>query len=139
MKVVAIIYRTLKNGKTFDDYRKAWFHTEGFGVPTDMYTVVNAFNPREIISIGIINTELSQVPDLLNIDVLQRLQNPLDDVIEETIVRHFGIVAAEDDFSSAGNLPYKPSEIDSSDIMTLADSLKEMIITASNARDRLKK
>ncbi len=43
MKAVAIVTRTLKPGKTYADYRKAWFHSNGFGVPTTMYTVVNAF------------------------------------------------------------------------------------------------
>lgn len=54
MKFVAMVTRTLKPGKTYEDYRNAWFHTTGFGIPTTMYTIINAFNPREIISIGIL-------------------------------------------------------------------------------------
>jgi len=45
VKSVTIIHRRLREGKTFDDHRKAWFHTTGFGAPTTMYTVVNAFDP----------------------------------------------------------------------------------------------
>jgi len=51
MKFVAIVTRTLRPGKTYDDYRKEWFHTNGFGIPRTMYPMVNAFNPHEIISI----------------------------------------------------------------------------------------
>ena len=29
---VAMITRRLKKGKTYDDFRRAWFHTTGFGV-----------------------------------------------------------------------------------------------------------
>lgn len=31
MKFVAIIHRRLREGKTFEDYRRAWFHATGFG------------------------------------------------------------------------------------------------------------
>ena len=53
MKFITIIHRRLREGKTFDDYRKAWFHATGFGAPTTMYTVVNAFDPRELISVAV--------------------------------------------------------------------------------------
>jgi hypothetical protein len=94
MKFIAMVTRTLKPGKSYDDYRQAWFHTKGFGVPTTMYTVVNAFNPREIISIGILDGDETQLFNALNIDVKDRLANPLDDIIESTIVRNFSIVTA---------------------------------------------
>ena len=84
MKFIAMVTRTLKSGKTYDDYREAWFHTNGFGVPTTMYTVINAFNPREIISIGIGDLEVSEIPGVLEIDVQDRLSNPLDEIIEST-------------------------------------------------------
>jgi len=29
---VSILTRRLREGKTYDDFRKAWFHTTGFGV-----------------------------------------------------------------------------------------------------------
>jgi len=111
-KFAAMVTRTLKPDKTYEDYRKAWFHTNGFGVPTTMYTVVNAFNPREIISIGIVNQELKDLEATLAIDVNERLKNPLDDVVESTIVRNFGIVIAIDDFSAKGQLPYKDAQVE---------------------------
>jgi len=48
----AIITRRLKEGKTYEDFRKAWYHTIGFGTANKMYTVVNGLDPREIIVIG---------------------------------------------------------------------------------------
>ena len=32
MITVAIVTRRLKEGKTYEDFRKAWYHTIGFGV-----------------------------------------------------------------------------------------------------------
>lgn len=145
MKMIAIVHRTLREGKSFDDYRKAWFHTRGFGVPTQMYTVVNTFNPREIISIGImdIDEEKYSIPDLLKIDMEERLKNPLDDIIEETIVRHFGIVVAQDDFSKAEILPYQPAMVDGketnlNEVFEALGVLSGMIAKTSAERDALK-
>ncbi len=43
MMVVSIIKRRLKEGKTYDDFRKAWYHTTGFGTTSKLYTMINAF------------------------------------------------------------------------------------------------
>jgi hypothetical protein len=144
MKMVAIITRTLKEGKSYEDYRKVWFHTLGFGVPTAMYTVVNAFNPMEIISIGIMDAELEQFAKSLDIDVKERMSHPMDDVVESTIIRTFGVVAAVDDFSSAGELEYCPPQVDGkvTDWNELASILAkgaEDIRRASEKRDMLRK
>src|SRR4030042_2469958 len=145
MKGVAIISRTLREGKSFDDYRKAWYHTHGFGIPTRMLTVVNLHNPREIISIGIMELEdISQLPSALNIDIEERLANPLDEIVEDTIVRKFGIIASEDDFSMVGEIPPKPLTIDGeevkySDLEEIMGIAASMFTAASEERDRRKK
>lgn len=144
MKFVAMVTRTLKPGKTYDDYRKAWFHTNGFGIPTTMYTVVNAFNPREIISIGILDGNEQQLFNALSIDVKDRLANPLDDVIEKTIVRNFGVVTAIDDFSPTGELQYVEPQVDGkitdqTELANLLESIANEIRKASTKRDALKK
>jgi hypothetical protein len=76
MKFMAIIHRRLREGKTVDDYRKAWFHASGFGAPTTMYTVVNTFDPRELISIaavglggGDFEETKSKMKSMLDIDL----------------------------------------------------------------------
>jgi len=141
VKGVAIITRTLREGKTFDDYREAWYHTHGFGVPTQMLTVVNLYNPREILSIGIMELDdIEQLPSVLQIDIEERLANPLDEVIEDTIVRQFGIVASEDDFSMAGEIPPKPmtvagEEVEYSDIERIIGIAAGMFTEAARERD----
>ncbi|HXY88778.1 MAG TPA: hypothetical protein VEG44_10080 [Candidatus Acidoferrales bacterium] len=74
--------------------------------------MINAFNPREIVVIGFVEMTPDQDPlSILRIDVKERLDNPLDDVIEPVIGREFGILVSEDDFSAAGSLEYKPPTI----------------------------
>ncbi|MDD1724415.1 MAG: hypothetical protein LUQ07_04730 [Methanospirillum sp.] len=46
---MAVVTRSLNEGKTYDDFRKAWFHTVSFGTTNRMYTLVNMADPREII------------------------------------------------------------------------------------------
>lgn len=143
VKGVALITRTLREGKTFDDYREAWYHTQGFGVPTQMLTVVNLHNPREIMSIGIMELEdIQQLKPALQIDIKERLSHPLDEVVEDEIVRKFGIIASEDDFSAVGEIPEKPTTVDGeevkySEIEKVIGTAAEMFTQAARERDRL--
>jgi hypothetical protein len=142
VKGMAIITRTLREGKTFDDYRKAWYHTHGFGMPTQMFTVVNLHNPREIVSVGIMEIEdIECLPSILQVDIEERLANPLDDVVEDNIVRQFGIIVSEDDFSAAGEIPPKPLTVDGeevkfSDIEEVIGVAADMFTKAAEERDR---
>ncbi len=102
---VAILSRRLKEGMTYEDFRKAWYHTTGFGVEgkenegsNRMLTLVNVFDPSEIIVLGFATTTLEQLKDALNIDVDFRGENPLDEVIEPEIDRKFALLISEDDF-----------------------------------------
>ncbi|MCL5036441.1 MAG: ROK family protein [Chloroflexi bacterium] len=143
---VAILTRRLKEGKTYEDFRKAWFHTTGFGLAggNKMYTMINAFDPREIIVIGITEVTLKQFSDTLNIDVDFRLEHSLDDIIEPEIGRKFGLLVSEDDFSAAGDIAYKPPCVSGKEtnIEEFYHDLKEaaeMIARASEKRDKAKK
>ncbi len=143
MKFVAIITRRLRPGKNYEDYRRAWFHIIGFGVPTTMYTVIDVFDSRKIISIGVLDCEPDELKKVLEIDVEERGAHPLDDVVESTIVRTFGVVAAVDDFSSAGalnwTLPIVDGEI--TDYAVLEQSLargRHLLEEAGAKRDAQK-
>ena len=47
-----------------------------------MFTIINGLNPREIIVIGFNETSMEQVPEeLAEIDIRERRNNPLDEVI----------------------------------------------------------
>jgi len=145
MMVVSIITRRLKEGKTYEDFRKAWYHTVGFGTASKLYTMINAFNPREIVVIGFVEMTPEQDPlSIARIEVKDRLAHPMDDVIEPEIGREFGILVSEDDFSAAGALGYKPPSIggQETDLAEIAEGLaaaKKLVALASKERDSAKK
>ncbi|UTB33093.1 MAG: ROK family protein [Methanobacterium sp. ERen5] len=144
MMTVAIVKRKLKPGKTYEDFRKAWYHTVGFGASTRMYTAINVFDPTEIIVMGFVESEVADFMEGLKIDVNERLENPLDDIIEPDIVRQFGMVVSEDDFSPAGAIEYKDASIENIEtnmqqVYNDISKIAKMIETASAERDELKK
>ncbi len=108
---VAIVRRRLREGKTYDDFRRAWYHTVGFGVSNRMLTVLNGVDPREVIVIGITEATEEQARELVAIDATEREKNPLDEVVEPEIERTFGVLIAEDDFSGSGPIEYKPATV----------------------------
>jgi hypothetical protein len=112
MKLISIITRRLREGKTYDDFRKAWYHTVGYGTPIKLYTAINAFDQREIIVIGFGKSKPGLDPmKMLGVEIKERLDNPLDAVVEPKIGRTFGVLVSEDDFSAAGKLQYKAASI----------------------------
>jgi hypothetical protein len=136
----AIITRRLKDGKTYEDFRKAWYHTIGFGTANKMYTIVNGLDPRGIIVIGFTETSMEQVRALADIDIRERRSNPLDEVIEPEIGRTYGILVAEDDFSSPGSLSYMaPSvggkETDLKEVDRNLQAAAKIITEVSQKRD----
>ncbi|MFH1159587.1 MAG: ROK family protein [bacterium] len=141
---VAILTRRLKEGKTYEDFRKAWYHTVGFGASNKMYTMINAFDPREIVVIGFTEMDPGQVLTELRIDVKERLGHSLDDVIEPEIEQKFGLLVAEDDFSAFGSLDYQPPRLHGveTNLTEFAQTLQQvatMISQAANERDCAKK
>ena len=145
---VSILTRRLREGKTYDDFRKAWYHTTGFGLngkevegsSNRMFTLVNVFDPREIIVLGFATTTLEQLNDALDIDVKVRGENPLDDVIEPEIGRKFCALISEDDFSAVGEIPYKPptiagKETDPKEFEKNLQALQGLFAVASKKRD----
>ena len=109
---VAILRRRLREGKSYEDFRQAWFHEVGFGAPNRMLTMLNVADPREVIVVGL--TRAASVEDgarLVGLDQSQRAASPLDDVIEPGVDRTFAILVAEDDFSAEGLLDYQPAAV----------------------------
>jgi len=112
MKGIVILTRRLKKGKTYEDFRKAWYHTVGYGVPVKLYSAINAFDQREIVVVALGEVGAGQDPTkLIQIEVKERLEHPLEVVIEPEVGRTFGIVVSEDDFSPTGKMEYKPASI----------------------------
>lgn len=110
-----------------------------------MYSAINAFDPQEIIVIGIGEINPDQDPmEILRIDVKERLNHPLEAVIEPEIGRTYGIVVSEDDFSPSGKIEYKSASVDGkeTDFNEVAQGLalaKKLITLASQERDEEKK
>jgi hypothetical protein len=108
---VAILRRRLREGKTYDDFRRAWYHQTGFGASNRMFTLLNVAEPREVIVIALTEATLENAGRLLEIDSDERTASPLDDVIEPALERSFGILVAEDDFSAAGPIEYRAASV----------------------------
>jgi hypothetical protein len=124
---VAIVKRRLREGKTYEDFRKAWYHTVGFGTTNKMLTVLNVADLREVIVIGLTATTIEQARDLIAIDAKERKEKPLNDIIEPEIDRTFGVLIAEDDFSGTGPIAYKSAYVDGkeTDMKEVAKNLSE--------------
>jgi hypothetical protein len=134
---VAIVTRRLRQGKSYEDFRKAWYHTVGFGVANTMLTVLNAADPREIIVIGLTEASEQQASELVAIDAAERESNPLDEVIEPQIERTFGVLIAEDDFSGSGTIDYQPAMVNG--VETNLDQVAAHIARAAPLLARLRK
>ncbi|MGO9119316.1 MAG: hypothetical protein ACLQPD_17125 [Desulfomonilaceae bacterium] len=61
--------------------------------------------------IGFVETDLEELRSSLDIEVKQRLENPLDNMIEPEINRQLGILISEDDFSASGSIEYRSASI----------------------------
>lgn len=146
---VSIITRRLRKGKSYDDFRKAWYHTTGFGVEgkeeggkNTMFTLINVFDPSEIVVLGFATTTLEQLKDALEIDVEYRGENPMDSVIEPEIGRKFCALISEDDFSAVGEIPYKPpsvagKETDLTEFDENLQAIKGLFASAAKKRDEI--
>ena len=144
MITVAIVTRRLKEGKTYEDFRRAWFHTTGFGTYSKLYTMLNVNDPGEITVIGFVEMSVENALEELEIDVKERLSHSLDDVIEPEIGRKFGILISEDDFSTLGNIGYKAASIhgEETNVTESTSNLTQMakaIEKASEKRDKARK
>ena len=143
MITVAVVTRRLQEGKSYDDFRRAWFHTTGFGTANRMFTFVNAADQKEITVIGMTEMDPDDLFSAFMMDVKERLANPLDEVIGPGIVRKFGILLAEDDFSADGTIAYRPASIggkesDPAGIIKELATVQAAVTQASKERDRAK-
>jgi len=63
--IISILTRTLREGKTLEDFRAAWERQGGFGVPTRVVTGQGLENPREIVTIGFSDLEVDEIEGFL--------------------------------------------------------------------------
>ena len=108
---VSIVTRTLREGKTYNDFRRAWYHSVGFGTTNKMLSMLNVANPREVIVVGLTDVSEESANDLIALDAKERREHSLDDVTEPEIQRTFAILVSEDDFSASGEIDFKPPTV----------------------------
>ena len=143
MFFVAMVTRRLRKGKSYEDFRKAWFHKTGFGGSSKFYTMINIFDPNEIIVMSIMETEIEKFKEQLEIEIKERLESSLDDIIEPDIERKFGLLVSEDDFSASGSIDYKPASISGNEtnfeqFRSDLQQIASLIQAAAQKRDSLK-
>ena len=63
--IVSILVRRLREGKTYDDFRRAWLPEKGFGWPTRVVTAQRLDDPREIVTIGFSDVGREEAESLL--------------------------------------------------------------------------
>ncbi len=103
MIVLAVLVRRLREGKTYEDFRKAWLPEQGFGFPTRVVSAVNAQDEREVITIGFSEIEESEAEAQLQRigPQEQRRHDKIDEMIEPGMTRKFYVQVADDDFTEA--------------------------------------
>ncbi len=103
MIVIAVLVRRLREGKTYEDFHKAWLPEQGFDFPTRVVSALNVQDEREVITIGFSEMEESEAEAQLQRigPQEQRRHEKIDEVIEPEMTRKFYVQVADDDFTEA--------------------------------------
>jgi hypothetical protein len=103
MIVIAVLVRRLREGKTYDDFRKAWLPEQGFGFPTRVVSAQRVDDDREIVTIGFSELGEAEAEEQLRRIGPQeeRRHERIDEVVEPEMTRRFYVQVAEDDFTDA--------------------------------------
>jgi hypothetical protein len=64
--IVSILVRRLREGKAYEDFRRAWLPEKGFGWPTRVVTAQRLDDPREIVTIGFSDVGREEAEALLS-------------------------------------------------------------------------
>jgi hypothetical protein len=104
VRFATVLVRTLKPGKTYDDFVAAWYPDQGFGVEgMGPVLATNAANERELLAFGIFD-----IPEDTSLDdVMARIaeqesarHDRIAEIIESTQLRGIYEVRDEYDFST---------------------------------------
>lgn len=101
----AILVRRLREGRTYEDFVKAWYPDKGFGFASGRGPIVatNVADPREIVTVALFELEPDEDMD----EAMERIaaqeavrHERIDEVIESTSLRGLYEVNEEFDFAS---------------------------------------
>lgn len=99
--LISVFIRKLNPGKTYEDFRNAWYPDKGFGIPARVINSVNKNDESEILSIGFL-----KLPDEDFNETIQRIaeqesvrHDRISEVIDKTSVKGIFIIKNDDDLS----------------------------------------
>jgi hypothetical protein len=96
-----VFVRRLREGKTYDDFREAWYPDTGFGVPARILSGTGLGDPREIVTIGFLDVDATDLEQLgANVAAAEATRHDrIDAVVESTELRTFFAIEGDHDFS----------------------------------------
>lgn len=99
--IVSMIVRRLREGSTFEDFRRAWYPDRGFGVPSRVLNAVRLDDPREVLSIGFLDVAPDDLDDLAaDIAAAEAKRHyRIEGVIEATEIRALYEIVDDEDFT----------------------------------------
>jgi hypothetical protein len=100
--IVSIFRRRLKEGGTFEDFKAAWEADKGFGAPARVFSAISLKDPREVLTVGLVDVEAQDLAAELErmADQEKMRHDRIDDVIESTELKTMYAVASEHDFTA---------------------------------------
>jgi len=101
--IISVFVRRLQEGKTYEDFRKAWLPDKGFGVPTRVVTARGVDDAREILTVGFIDLAGDEMDAFIaQVGSQEAVRHDrIDDVIEPGMTRTYYIQVDDDDLTDA--------------------------------------
>jgi hypothetical protein len=98
----SILVRRLKEGLSYEDFHQAWFPDQGFGVPARVRNARRVDDPRELLSVGLVDRRVEELATgLERVAAAERLRHDrIAEVIESTVITGIYEVLDDYDFSS---------------------------------------
>ena len=97
-----VLARKLREGKTYEDFRAAWFPEIGYGTPARVISGAGILDKREIVTVGFVDTnteDLADLEDRLAAAEIDR-HDRIAEVCESTEIRLVFEIADDDDFEA---------------------------------------
>jgi hypothetical protein len=95
-----VLARKLREGKTYEDFRAAWFPEIGYGTPARILAGPGIVDKREIVTVGFVDADpedLADLGDRLAAAEIGR-HDRIAEVCESTEIRLVFEIADDDDF-----------------------------------------
>jgi hypothetical protein len=98
----SILVRRLKEGVGYDDFHRAWFPDQGFGVPARVRNALRVDDPRELLSVGFVDLPVVELAAGLDrIAAAERVRHDrIAEVVESTQLTGIYEVLDDYDFTS---------------------------------------